>query len=55
MIVHSKSIILDQKLTKIIMLVKENATVEECQTLFNLQLEAFVSGADAVTDTCRGS
>ena len=48
--VHSESIIFNQKLTKRIMSVKANMTVEECQTLASIQREALVSGADAVAD-----
>ena len=48
--VHSESIILNQKLTKRIMSVEANMTVEECQTLASIQREALASGADAVAD-----
>ena len=47
---YSESIILDQKLTKRITSVKVKATVEECQTLVNMDREALVSGADAIAD-----
>ena len=40
----------EKKLTKRIISVKANMTVEECQTLANIQCEALVSGADAVAD-----